>query len=510
MTDSSGTRQSLWLDTAPNPEHAALTRDVTADVCVVGAGISGLSVAYLLAREGKSVVVIDDGLVGSGETGRTTAHLANAIDDRFTEMERLHGREGSRLAAESHGAAIDKIEEIVRAENIDCDFLRLDGYLFLAAGDKPDLLDKELEAAHRAGLTGVEKIARAPIESFDTGPCLRFPRQGQFHPMKYMRALAEAITKNGGQIYGRTRAKSIEGGETACVKTGGGHSITAQHVVVATNSPVNDLVVMHTKQYPYRTYVVEGRVPKGSVPRALYWDTADPYHYIRTQPLDDEFDSLIVGGEDHETGQEDNPEERFRCLEEWTRERFKMLVSVDHRWSGQVLEPIDGLAYIGRNPMDKGNVYIATGDSGMGMTHGTIAGMLITDLIMGRENPWAHLYAPNRKTLKAAPEFVRDVATMAAQYADWLRPGDISSPDELKPGEGGLLRRGLKLIAVHRDDKGQIHERNAVCTHLGCVVQWNSAEKSWDCPCHGSRFNGYGDVLNGPAATPLIRTDSDS
>ncbi|MBA2626656.1 MAG: FAD-dependent oxidoreductase, partial [Gemmatimonadales bacterium] len=485
MNTDNGASSSVWMATADSIPVPALTTDVTTDVCIVGAGIAGLTTAYLLAREGRQVVVLDDGPIAGGETCRTTAHLVNALDDRYYDLEKLFGEKGARLAAESHTAAVDRIEEIVRTESIDCDFIRLDGYLFLAPGGNESTLDRELEAARRAGLPGIEKIGRVPAASFDTGPCLRFPRQAQFHPLKYLRSVAEAFRRAGGQLFADTHVSHVEGGKSAVVKTSGGATVSARTaIVVATNSPVNDLVAIHTKQAPYRTYVIGARIPRGSVPAMLLWDTADPYHYVRIQAGGDH-DILIVGGEDHKTGQANDASHRYLHLEHWTRERFPMIERIDFRWSGQVMEPVDGLAFIGRNPMDADNVFIATGDSGNGMTHGTIAGMLLTDLIAGRPNPWADLYDPSRisKSLQSIRAFASENLNVAAQYADLVTGGDVSSVDDIGPGTGAVIRRGLRKIAVFRDDSGTLHERTAICPHLGCVVAWNSGERTWDCPC---------------------------
>ena len=397
-----GQSVSLWMATTAAPNQSALVEDVRADVCIVGAGIAGITTAYLLAKQGKSVIVLDDGAVGGGQTQRTTAHLSNALDDRYFEIERLHGSEGARLAADSHSAAIDRIESIIAAERITCDFVRLDGYLFLSPGESAELLDRELAAAHRAGLSGVERLPRAPLLSFDTGPCLRFPRQAQFHPLMYLTALARAIERAGVRIFTGSHAESIKGGKPARIETSNGRIVTADAVVVATNSPVNDLVAIHTKQAAYMTYVIGAVVPRGSIEAALYWDTLHPYHYVRLHPVSAEvnitaqsgaewLDVLIVGGEDHKTGQAPAHSDPYARLEEWARERFPMIQEVRFRWSGEVMETNDGLAFIGRNPLDHSNVFIVTGDSGMGMTHGTIAGMLLTDLILGRQNPWTTL-----------------------------------------------------------------------------------------------------------------------
>jgi len=493
--------QSIWAATAALPSFTPLEQNIHVDVCIVGAGISGLTTAYVLARAGKRVAVLDDGPVAGGMTQMTTAHITNQLDDRYFELEKLHGREGARLAADSHTAAIDRIETIVRQEGIDCDFARVDGYLFLAEGDTRETLEHELEAAHRAGLRAVELLERAPFRSFDTGPCLRFPAQAQFHPLKYLSALAEAIHREGSRIFTDTHADQIEGGVPALVHAGK-HVVTADAVVVATNVPVNDRVAIHTKQAPYMTYVVAARVPPGSVPTVLSWDTGDPYHYLRLYD-----DLLIVGGEDHKTGQASDTPERYAQLEAWARARFPEMGQVELAWGGQVMETQDFLAFIGRNPMDHENVYVATGDSGMGITHGTIAGMLLSDLILGRTNPWEALYDPSRVTLRAAGDFARENSNVALQYTDWLTGGDVASADDVRPGSGAIVRRGLEKIAVYRDEQGQVHECLAKCPHLGCLVHWNPAETTWDCPCHGSRFDRYGKVISGPANRDLATAE---
>lgn len=501
-----GITTSVWVATAGPQARKPLTKDTSADVVVIGAGISGLTTAYLLAREGKSVVVLDDGPIGGGMTSRTTAHLANALDDRYFELERLFGEDGARLAAQSHTAAIDRVEAIVNQEKIECEFQRTDGYLFLPTNGRVKVLEDELSATHRAGLTEVRRLERAPLEFWDTGPCLHFPRQGEFHPLLYLNGLVRAIERDGGKVYTGTHAAEVEGGDDAHVTTSSGYDIKCRSIVVATNTPVNDRFAIHTKQAPYTTYVIGARIPKGSVPSILLWDAppdlSDPYHYIRVTSGEDH-DVLVVGGEDHKTGQQSDCAQRWGKLEQWTQNRFPMAEEIEFRWSGQVMEPFDCLAYIGRNPLDADNVFIATGDSGMGMTHGTIAGMLITDLIMERENPWAELYDPSRMTLSAAKDFAAENVNVMAQYADLITPGEVDSEDEIAKGEGAVLRSGLSKVAVFRDADGTVHRMSAICVHLGCVVAWNRCEKTWDCPCHGSRYDRFGSVFCGPANKDL-------
>ncbi len=391
-------------------------------------------------------------------------------------------------------------------EHIDCDYSRLDGFLFLPKNGTHQQLQDELEAAHRAGLTAVELLPDAGATGFKTGECLRFPNQGQFHILKYLSGLAEAVVAQGGRIFTRTHVQSISGGSDAHVTTSDNYEVRAQAIVLATNTPFNDRVVMHTKQHPYRTYVVGARIAKGAITKALYWDDADPYHYIRVQEVPEaDYDLLIVGGEDHKTGQEPNPQNHLDCLEDWTRAHFPSIQSIEYRWSGQVMEPTDGLGYAGPDPLNNDNVYIITGDSGHGMTHGTLGPMIITDLILGRSNPWAKLYDPGRVTLKleSVKEYVKENLNVVAEYADLVTGGDVSTIEEVKPGTGAVLRRGPLKVAVYRDEAGTTHECLAICPHLHCVVHWNSLETSWDCPCHGSRFDAYGHLLYGPSNMDL-------
>jgi glycine/D-amino acid oxidase-like deaminating enzyme/nitrite reductase/ring-hydroxylating ferredoxin subunit len=496
---------SIWQDTHSIAPRPALGEHLTTDVCVVGAGIAGMTVAYTLAKAGKRVVVLDLAGIGAGETGHTTAHLTNELDDRYAQLEKARGVESTRMTAEAHSTAIDLIESIVSAEGIECDFTRVDGYLFLGRGDTRALLEEELAAAHRAGLADTELVPRVPVRGDELGPALRFPRQGRLHALKYLDGLARAIEASGGRIFGRTKVDSIEGGSPARVTTADKFTVDAGDVVVCTNSPISDMVVTHVKQAPYRTFVIALRVPKGAVPDALYWDTPDPYHYIRLQPLDATHDALIVGGEDHKTAHEDDAGERFDCLEDWTREHFPVAGERIYQWSGQVFETNDYLAFIGANPDGAEHVWLATGDSGMGMTHGTIAGILLPALILKGTHRWARLFDPKRVTLHATEllEMAKENADVALQFGDWVTPGQVSDVADIPAGEGRVIRRGAHKIAAYKSPDGQVHECSAVCTHMKCIVDWNTAEKSWDCPCHGSRFDAYGKVVGGPATSDL-------
>lgn len=497
-----------WKDPLKEFKGPPLAGDLIADVCVIGAGMAGLTTAYLASQAGRQVTVIDHAeSPGGGETRFTTAHLASAIDDRFTEVTRIRGKDAARLAHQSHAAAIDRIEANCKAETIDCGFRRLEGYLFPAPGDEK-LIQEEYAAAKDAGCR-VELLPDVPVPSLGRGPCLRIAHQGTFEPSQYMAGLWAASAQRGVRFFGQTRARDVHGGKPAEVKTDRGGTIRANAVVVATSTPIHTRVVMHTKVQPYSTYAIAGPIPRGSVPDALFWDTLDPYHYIRLithrdqDDLDAGTDLLLIGGADHKTGQDPDPGRRWDDLERWTRERFPQFGAVRHRWSGMVMETLDGLGYIGADPTGAENVYLATGDSGMGMTHGTIAGILLTDLILGRKSPWAELYDPHRLPVRATGEYVSESANMARQYTDWFTGGDVKSADEIKPGDGAVVRRGLTKLAIYREEGGTLHVRSAVCPHLGGIVRWNPAERTWDCPCHGSRFSATGEVFHGPAHSGL-------
>jgi glycine/D-amino acid oxidase-like deaminating enzyme/nitrite reductase/ring-hydroxylating ferredoxin subunit len=508
---TSGSHSSYWIESVEPLAFRKLEENIEVDVVIVGGGIAGISTAYCLTRSGKKVAVIEDGFIGSGETGRTTAHLVSALDDRFYELERMYGEEKTKLIAQSHKEAVDFVEDTVEREKIDCDFERIDGFLFLHPSDDVQSLVKEWKAADKAGLE-VEQLDQVPVIKNYNGPGLRFGKQAQFHPLKYIKGLCTYIEANGGKIYTGTHAKSItpEG-----VTSDKGFKVSAKYVVVATNTPVNNWVSLHFKQYPYRTYVLGAKIPKDSIPPCLWWDTGDfeankdipPYHYIRTQRFNDEYDLLIVGGEDHATGLadiEDKPEEeRYKALEQWAKRHFGV-EDFTYRWSGQIMETMDSLAFIGKNPHDKDNVFVVTGDSGNGMTHGTIAGQLIDDLINGRENKYAKIYDPSRfKLFTAGNVFFKE---MIAGFKNYLKTKKKDAHQEIrsiKKNEGKIVELNGKKYGVYCDEQDQLHYVDAVCTHLKCIIRWNNDEKSWDCPCHGSRFTIDGKVMNGPANDAL-------
>jgi glycine/D-amino acid oxidase-like deaminating enzyme/nitrite reductase/ring-hydroxylating ferredoxin subunit len=499
---------SWFADAGPLGFHK-LETDIKADVVVVGAGIVGLSVAYFLSRAGRNAVVLDDGSVGSGETGRTTAHISQVLDDRYHRIEKMHGRENTRLVAESHTAATNTIESIVHEENIGCDFERLDGYLFLDPSDEKKTLDEELKSTHRIGILGTELLERSPLQSFDTGPCIRFPNQAQFHPLKYLSGLARAVVRHGGTIHTETHVQEV--GSTG-IRTVEGKKVRAGSIVVATNAPIVDKISkIHHKQHPFRTCVIAARIKKGSVPRALYWDTGNQksksgvqaYHYVRIQELGNELDDdlLIVGGEDQVTGDSADTGRRYEALEAWTRKRFPVK-KITYRWSGQDFDSKDSLAFIGRNPNDRRkNIFIATGNSWNGVTYGTIAGTLLSDMILGKENEWARLYNPSRRMMKQSSTSYPERSPEPQKLG---LPDALQVAEKLSRGQGMVFEiRGKEPMAFYRSEDGSLLSFSASCTHEGCTVTWNASERSFDCSCHGSRFSYRGKVVSSPANDDL-------
>lgn len=499
---NSGETISSWMEIAPFfPQNRPKNMDC--DICILGAGVAGLSIAYEFAKAGKSVVVLDQGPIAGGQTGRTSAHLTWMTDLRIYQYKDRLGEERTKKIIESHRAAIQWIKAVIQNEAISCDFLELDGYLFAGATADPEEIKKEYRALQDLGIADAELKNSVPNLFFDSRESLRLSNQAQFHPIKYMNGLARAIENYGGQIITECRVNEIQD-KPAQVKVAGERIIRAEKIIVATNTPINDQFSIHTKQAPYRSYVVGGQIPKGSVPWSLYWDTEDPYHYVRVAPDETSsfYDILVIGGEDHKTGQDTHPRDRIENLKSWALARFPMIRSFKYEWSGQIWYTSDGLAFIGKNPGEE-NTYIVTGDSGQGITYAGIAAQMLPVLVRGETHPWEQLFDPSRLMFSRAREYLRENLNVAWQYADYLRPSEVESFNEIPVNEGAVVTRGLKKVAAYKNANGAVTELSAVCSHLGGIVHWNSVEKSWDCPCHGSRFSVDGQVITGPALTGL-------
>ena len=499
--------RSLWMmQTEVMPGVRALSKNLRTDIVIIGSGIAGLSAAYELAAAGRDVVVLDRGTIGGGITPRTTAHLAPICDAGVAKLRDLRGDDITRLFLDSHAAAINRIEAIAKEFDISCNFRRVDAFLFPATGsvfsEARKQQDGEYTAVRKAG-GDVERDKGVPFKGFEDAPVLRYPRQATFHPLRYLKGLAEVVANRNGRFFANSAVNKVEEtDEDVRVTTEAGFTVTAAQAIFATNSPTNDWVEIHSKMAPYRTYAMAFTIPQGALPDALYWDMADPYHYVRLNPGPGPADYLIVGGADHKSGEANDGDVRFEAIEAWTRELVPTLGKEVARWSGQVMETMDHCGFIGRNPLSK-NVYIVTGDSGQGMTHGALAGILFKDLILRGSSPWEDVYDPSRKPPPGLANFISENLTAIKSFAEYLTPGEGAQANELEPGQGSIIRDGSAKVAACRDRKGKLHLHSAVCTHLGCHVHWNETEQCWDCPCHGSQFAPDGSVLNGPAIAPL-------
>jgi glycine/D-amino acid oxidase-like deaminating enzyme/nitrite reductase/ring-hydroxylating ferredoxin subunit len=492
---------ALWQDFPVTRNFPQLADDdLHVDVAIVGGGITGLTSAYLLKRRGLTVAVLEARHLLDGVTGGTTAHLTQVVDGRYYKIEQKFGAAAARLVADSTRDAIAQVETIVNAENLSCSFERLPGFLFAEKSDEVEELGLEHEAALRAGLPTEQA---APPLPFAVKDATRFLNQAQLHPRAYLLPLAQGIPGGGSHVFEGTRVSTVDEGDPCRLHTSHGATITAGKVILATHAPLNR-VLLQTKLAHYRSYVVAGPIQHS--PYGLFWDLANPYHYIRSQRMGDEY-HLVVGGEDHKTGQEPDPNAKFDKLAEYAT-RFGVS-DITHRWSAQVIEPVDGLPFIGLNANSE-RVFVATGFSGDGMTFGTLSAMILTDACLELPNRYANLYQATRiKPLASLGSYLGENIDFPMHLlSDSLRPPDALSVEEIERGEGKIVRVRGERLAVYRDDDGALHAVSPVCTHLGCHVVFNASEKSWDCPCHGSRFDVDGTVLNAPATRGLQRRNA--
>jgi len=493
-----------WADSASMPRFTRLDRAQRVDVLVIGGGITGLTAAYLLTAAGKTVAVVERGRLAQVDTGHTSAHLTMVTDVRLTDLVQRFGRDHAQAVWDAGFAAIAQIDDAIRTHDIDCAFEWVDGYLHAP-----------IDPADSGGETGFqEEAALAADLGFDATFVDRVPlvgtagiriaNQARLHPRKYLAELAQAVVRQGGHIYEHSSATDF------CAEprsvTVNGHTLACEDIVVATHNPIVGLdsmagaTLLQTKLALYTSYVLAGRVVSGRIPDALFWDTADPYHYLRIDPHRD-YDLVIFGGEDHKTGQAEDTAACYRRLEQ-TLTSLVPHVEVAHRWSGQVIETPDGLPYIGQVADHQ---YAATGFGGNGLTFGTLGAMLAADAILGRANPWSELFDPGRKAIRrGAWRYLKENADYPYyRIRDRFAGPEGRSVRSVKRGHGAVIEHNGKKVAVYRDPSGATTLRSAICPHMGCLVGWNDAERTWDCPCHGSRFRPSGEVISGPAETPL-------
>ncbi|WP_030584816.1 FAD-dependent oxidoreductase [Streptomyces globisporus] len=504
----SGLEESYWMETAPFPDHPPLTEDIEVDVAVVGGGIAGLSTAWELSRAGRSVAVLEADRIASGVTGYTTAKVSALHSLVYDRLRRTRGAEAARLYARSQLDAVERLVAIADELDVDCELERVSAYAYAAGPASRDAVEAEARAAADAGLD-VSFVTRTELP-FPVGGAVRLDGQAQFHPRKYLAALAEDLSERGGLIHERTRVTGLSEGQPCRLTTEDGRQVVARDVVIATHYPVFDRAVLFARLSPRRELVVAAPVAADEAPRGMYITEDEGKRSVRTAPLDADRRLLIVTGESFTPGTGD-PQKGFERLDAWMRERFPVGPTA-YRWAAQDNDPSDTVPLVGPFHVGARHTYVATGFGGWGMTGGILAGRLLTSLITGSgaRPAWAELYDPRRvaDVLREAPALLRQQADVAKHFAgDRMRVTHVDSVDEIPPGTGAVVRVKGRRCAVHRSQDGTLRAVSARCTHLGCLVSFNEAETTWECPCHGSRFATDGAVLQGPATRPLEQLD---
>jgi glycine/D-amino acid oxidase-like deaminating enzyme/nitrite reductase/ring-hydroxylating ferredoxin subunit len=497
---------SYWQTSAPLPEFPSLTNDLEVDVVIIGAGLTGITAAWLLKRGGAKVVLLERQRCAEADTGHTTAHLTYVTDERLRHLVKVFGRDAARAFWEAGAAAIDQIDEIVRSAAHDCEFKWVTGYLHgrWDDSDKKDResLEEDAELARELGFdaTFLDAVPWA------NRPGVAFANQAKFHPCKYLAPLLRAIPGDGSHVFENTEASEVE--TDPLTVHAGRYKIRCSYLVIATHTPLLGKTglfkgtLFQSKLALYTSYVLGAKVPAGMVPEAMFWDTTDPYYYVRADKNADG-DYVIFGGKDSKTGQENDSRIIFGNLEQ----KLKTILpraQIQHRWLGQVIQTDDGLPFIGENDAQQ---FIATGFCGNGFTLGTLAAVMARDRFLGKKNPWFDLFAVKRKRFHGGTwrYLTENLDYPYYMLRDRFAAVDGDSLEDLKIGEGKILRLDGKKVAAYRDHDGKVILNSPVCTHLGCVVRWNAADKTWDCPCHGSRFKPTGEVFSGPAEQPLAR-----
>lgn len=492
------------MESAPAQEHPPLRDDLEVDVVVVGAGIAGLCTAWELADAGRSVAVLEADRIAAGVTGHTTAKLSALHTLIYGTLRRSVGVDGARLYAQSQQQAIERVVEVATRLGIDCDLERVPGYTYAESPDRVEQIREEADAAREAGL--VASLVTETGLPYPVRAAVRVADQAQFHPRKYLLALAEDIVRRGGRICERTRAVGLHEGAPCRVRTEHGATVTAGHVVVATHYPVFDRALLFTRLQPRRELVVAGAIPADQDPHGAYLTPEQNTRSVRTAPYRNGQRLLIVTGEKFAPGA-GGVVERWQRLAEWTRERFPG-ADIDHRWATQDVGSTDRLPFVGPFHAGAKNVYVATGFGGWGMSNGVMSGQLLAASITGRQLPWARLYDPRRlNPVREAAPMAKLQAVVARHFVGDRLRSEVGSVDDIAAGTGAVVRIGTRQCAVYRDDTGALHARSARCTHLGCIVHFNDAERAWECPCHGSRFGVDGSVVQGPANRPLPPAD---
>jgi glycine/D-amino acid oxidase-like deaminating enzyme/nitrite reductase/ring-hydroxylating ferredoxin subunit len=504
MSVATAIHESVWIDAGPpQPELPQLERPTQADVVVVGGGLVGLTTALLLQEAGRKVVLVEAGRLARGVSGYTTAKVSSQHGLKYAELASKHGPDAARVYGQANEAALAWIAERVERDGIDCDFRRQPSYAYVTSSSKRGQVEDELRAAVAAGLPA--SLAEETPLPYPVAAAVRFDDQAEFHPRKYLLALAAQLVAGGAEVYERSHAVEVDADQDRVAVKAPGGRIDADHAVVASHYPFLDRSFSFARVSPQRSYAIACRIA-GDPPAGMHISGDSPTRSIRAIPLDDGEELLMVGGESHKTGTGGDTEQRYERLEQFAREHWDV-ESVAYRWSSQDGSTLDGMPYVGRLTPRSDRVLMATGFAKWGITGGTAAAHALADLIGGRESAAAQLFDPWRKTLRAsAIKLVEENAQVGARLlGDRISKPSGRSVESLEPGEGDIVRHDGEKVAAYRDEKGTLVAVSPRCTHLGCQVNWNSAERSWDCPCHGSRFAPDGRVLEGPAVHALER-----
>ena len=495
------THRSYWVASTPETAYPALSSDLDVDVAVVGAGITGITAAVLLKRAGKMVALIEAGRIVHGATGSTTGKVTSGHGAVYAKLAKAFGEDGARLYAESNQAAIERIHELGPAAGIDCDFERRANYVFAERPEERKQLQDEAAVMEKLGLPA-SFVTETPLP-FEVAGAVRLENQAQFHPRKYLLGLAGTIPGDGSHVFEQTRATFVNRAEPAVVETPRGN-VRARDVVLATHLPFMDRGLLFAKTQPHRSYAVAAPIDPADAPDGMFINAGRPTRSLRTIRDGDRL-LLQAGGQGHRPGTAGDEPERYDVLEAFLREHWPSAGALEYRWSTQDYMSADRVPYVGRLTRRSRHVHIATGYSKWGMTAGTVAAELIADSIVGRENRWAALYDAGRVS---PGKLLRETAANTGRFVGQRVPrSDRRRPEDLDAGEGAVMRLGGLKRAVYKDEAGTVHVLSPVCRHLWCYVEWNAAERSWDCPCHGSRYTGDGRLIQGPSVQDLRRVE---